>query len=84
MTEQIQRLERDNKILWICAILISFVVIAGIILLFIYSSAKSLAMGFVCVLPISLWNTYMAVSENECKIEQLSETIEKLESEFNP
>ena len=84
MMEQIQKLERDNKIMWICAIVLSFVLVAGIILLFIYSSAKLLAMGLVYVLPISLWKTYMAVRENECIIEQLSETIEKLESEFNP
>ena len=70
--EQLTKYRKANKILLVSAITCTVIIVAISVMFFVYNLDKSLAIGFLLMLPFSWWiGYYLPKKENNKKIKEL-------------
>ena len=70
--EQLTKYKKANKILLVSAIACTVIIVAISVMFFLYNLDKSLAIGFLLMLPFSWWiGYYLPKKENNKKIKEL-------------
>ena len=70
--EQLRKHKKENRTLFISAIICTIVIVAVSIVFFVYELDKAIAIGSLALLPFSWWiGYYIPKKENDKKIKEL-------------